>query len=134
LKRNKLIFYLIGAVIIVLVYQIVSSSLSQPGLEQYEGKYEEIGFYRNENNTGPVVRIYAIRVLDTDNAWMRDFADAQPHTKYGRTLVFFFSSELDEKVTLSPQDPFFPEQFQPFLLAEFEKTPMGEGRFSNVKP
>ena len=120
--------------IIILVYQIVSSSLSQPGLEQYEGKYEEVGFYRNENNTGPVVRIYAIRVLDTDDAWMRDFADAQPHTKYGRTLVFFFSPDLREKVSLSPQEPFFPEEFQPFLLAQFEKTPMGEGRFSTVKP
>lgn len=134
MKRNKLIFYLIGAVAVILIYQIINSSLSQPGLEQFEGKYEELGFFRNENNTGPVVRVYAIRALDTNPKWMADFAEAQPHTKYGKTLVFFFSPELNEKVILSPQEPFFPEEFQPFLLARFEKTPMGESRFSQVNP
>ncbi|HSF53822.1 MAG TPA: hypothetical protein VLA71_08730 [Algoriphagus sp.] len=134
MKRNKLIFYLIGIVVLIVIYQIMSSSLSQPGMEQFEGKYEELGFFRNENNTGPVIRVYAIRALDPNPEWMKDFADAQPHTKYGRTLVFFFSSELKEKVTLSPQEPFFSENFQPFLLAQFEKTPMGEGRFSTSRP
>lgn len=120
--------------ILILVYQIISSSLSQPGLEQFEGKYEELGFYRNENNTGPVVRVFAIRALDPSQEWMNEFADAQPHTKYGRTIVLFFSPDLNEKIALSPQEPFFPEKFRPFLLAQFEKTPMGEGRFSTEKP
>jgi hypothetical protein len=120
---------LIGAVVLIILFQIVSSSLSQPGLQQFEGKYEEIGFYRNENNTGPVLRIYAVRVLDSDSAWMKDFADAQPHTKYGKTLVFFFSDQLNEKVELSPQEPYFSQDFREFLLAEYEKTPMGESRF-----
>lgn len=134
MKRNKLIFYLIAAVVVIVIYQIMSSSLSQPGLEQFAGKYEELDFYRNENNTGPVLRVYAIRALDPSQEWMKDFADAQPHTKYGRTLVFFFSSELTEKVTLSPQEPFFSKEYRPFLLAQFEKTPMGESRFSTNKP
>ncbi|MDP2042535.1 MAG: hypothetical protein Q8S14_11070 [Algoriphagus sp.] len=129
MKRNKLIFYLIGAVVLIILFQIVSSSLSQPGLQQFEGKYEEIGFYRNENNTGPVLRIYAIRVLDSDLAWMKEFADAQPHTKYGKTLVFFFSDQLNQKVELSPQEPYFSQDFREFLLAAYEKTPMGESRF-----
>lgn len=134
MKRNKLIFYLIGAVVLIVIYQILSSSLSQPGLEQFEGKYEELGFYRNENNTGPVVRIYAIRAIDPNSDWMRNFAESQPHTKYGRTLVFFFSPDLKEKVDLSHQEPYFPEKYQSYLLAKFEKTPMGEGRFSNTIP
>jgi len=134
LKRNKVIYYLIGFAVLILLVQIVRSSFSNPGIEAFEGKYEELGFYRNENNTGPVVRIYAIRALDTDEAWMREFADAQPHTKYGRTLVFFFSPELKEKVELSPQEPFFAAELQPYLLARFEKTPMGESQFSPVKP
>lgn len=114
---------------LILLIQIVRSSFSNPGMQAFEGKYEELGFYRNENNTGPVVRVYAIRALDADTEWMRNFAEAQPHTKYGRTLVFFFSSELKDKVSLSPQEPFFDEELQPYLLAKFEKTPMGEGRF-----
>lgn len=114
--------------------QIVRSSFSNPGVQAFEGKYEEMDFYRNENNTGPVLRVYAIRALDLDDAWMREFAEAQPHTKYGRTLVFFFSPELEEKIKLSPQEPFFPDELRPYLLARFEKTPMGEGRFVTASP
>lgn len=117
---------------LVVLFQIVSSSLSQPGLERFDGKYEEIGFYRNENNTGPVLRIFAVRVLDPDPSWMEDFADAQPHTKYGKTLVFFFSEKLSQPIELSPSEPYFPAEFQEYLLVEFEKTPMGEGRFQLV--
>lgn len=132
MKRNKLIIYLIGVIVLVVLFQIVSSSLSQPGLERFDGKYEEIGFYRNENNTGPVLRIFAVRVLDPDPSWMEDFADAQPHTKYGKTLVFFFSEKLSQPIELSPSEPYFPAEFQEYLLVEFEKTPMGEGRFQLV--
>lgn len=120
--------------VLIILFQIVSSSLTQPGLQPFEGKYEEIGFYRNENNTGPVLRIYAIRVLDSNPAWMKDFAEAQPHTKYGKTLVFFFSDQLNQKVKLSPQEPYFSQDFREFLLAEYEKTPMSESRFQFSNP
>jgi hypothetical protein len=129
LKRNQVIFYLIGFAVLILLIQIVRASFSNPGVQAFEGKYEELDFYRNENNTGPVLRVYAIRALDADTDWMRKFAEAQPHTKYGRTLVFFFSPELQNKVRLNSQEPFFDEELQPYLLARFEKTPMGEGRF-----
>lgn len=125
---------MIGAAVGILLYQIINSTLSQPGLERFEGKYEEMDFYRNENNTGPVLRVYAVRVLDEDPTWMKEFAEAQPHTKYGRTLVFFFSEKLRQPVKLSPTEPHFPAQFQAYLLAEFEKTPMGEGRFQQLNP
>lgn len=119
---------------LIVLFQIVSSSLSQPGLERFEGKYEEIGFYRNENNTGPVLRIYAIRVLDSDTSWMKDFADAQPHTKYGKTMVFFFSEKHTQQIDLSATEPFFSPEFREYLLAEYEKTPMGESRFQFSNP
>jgi hypothetical protein len=125
---------LIGAAVGVLLYQIINSTLSQPGLERFEGKYEEIDFYRNENNTGPVLRVYAIRVLDEDPIWMKEFAEAQAHTKYGKTLVFFFSEKLNQPVKLSPTEPFYPAEFEEFLLAKFEKTPMGESRFQYSNP
>jgi hypothetical protein len=134
LKRNKVILYALGLLVGIVIYQIVNASLSQPGLEQWEGKYEEIGFYRNENNTGPVVRVFAIRVLDENPGWMKEFADAQPHSKYGKTHVFFFSSDLKQKVELNPKEPFFDEKYREFLLGEFEKTPMGESRFSFSNP
>ncbi len=125
---------MIGGIIAIVLYQIVSSSFSQPGLDQWAGKYEEIGYYRNENNTGPVVRILAVRVLDPSPTWMKEFADAQPHSKYGRTHVFFFSEEVSRKMDLSPTAPYFPEVYRPQLIATFEKTPMGESRFSYTNP
>ena len=134
MKRNKVILYLIGIVVGIVIYQIISASFSQPGKEQWEGKYEEIGYYRNENNTGPVVRVMAVRVLDRDEKWMKAFAEAQPHSKYGRTHVFFFSDDVSDKIKLNPKAPFYSEEFSSFLLAEYEKTPMGESRFLYMNP
>ena len=134
MKRNKVLQYAIGIVIGIVIYQIINASLSQPGLEQWKEKYEQIGYYRNENNTGPVVRVMAIKVSDQDASWMEEFADAQPHSKYGRTHVFFFSSEVSGKIELSPTAPFFSAEYQPYLLAEYEKSPMGESQFLYVNP
>lgn len=134
MKTSKLIWIGVGLVVGLVLYVILDESLSQPGLERFEGKYEEVGFVRNENNTGPVIRVMAIRALDSDPAWMQDFADAQPHTKYGRTLVFFFSKDLSQTFQLSLQEPYIPQDVQPYLIAEYEKTPMGEGRFSTSAP
>ena len=47
---------LVGALILIILYQ----SLSQPGVKDLEGNYKELAVYRNENNTGPVVRIFAV--------------------------------------------------------------------------
>ena len=81
------------------------------------------------------MRIYAVRSLqENTEAYMREFAEAQPHTKYGRTLVFFFSPEVSDAIELSPKEPYYSSEFQPFLLAKFEKTPMGESQFESIKP
>ena len=134
MKSNRIIFYLILVFVAVLIGWIIKTSFSQPGMERFDGKYEELGFFRNENNTGPVIRLFAVRVLDTDTTWMRPYAESQPHTKYGRTMVFFFSAEVAQEVNLSPKEPYFPEELEPLLLARFEKTPMGESRFSLNTP
>lgn len=134
MKRNQLIFYLIGAVVLVLLIQIIRSSFSNPGLERFQKDFKELGFFRNENNTGPVLRIYAIQAQEnTSLETMREFSEAQPHTKYGKTLVFFFSNEVNATIPLSPKEPYFPSEFQRFLVAKFEKTPMGESRFESLK-
>lgn len=113
----------------MIFFQIIRSSLSQPGNERFEGKYEQLGFYRNENNTGPVQRVFAVKVLDADTEWMKEFGEAQPHTKYGKTFVFFFSGEVPSTFDLSAKEPYFSSEYLPFLVAKYEKTPMGESRF-----
>ena len=120
---------ILAGIVVVLVMMIVKESFFQPGLDRFEGKFKEIGTYRNENNTGPIIRVYAIKVIDQDLGWMEAYGNSLPHTKYGRTIVFFFKSEIDQEVILSPKEPHFMQSMRPYLLASYEKTPMGEVRF-----
>ena len=110
---------------------IAKESFFQPGMERFAGKYKELGTYRNENNTGPVIRIYAVQAIDSDLAWMEEYGNSLPHTKYGRTMVFFFGNEVDQEVPLSPKEPHFSEGLKSNLVASYEKTPMGEVRFKS---
>jgi hypothetical protein len=126
-----LIYYIITGVVVALVIMIAKESFFQPGMERFEGKYEELETYRNENNTGPIVRLYAVKVLDTSKGWMEEYGNSLPHTKYGRTIVFFFRDGVDQKIILSPKEPYFPERLKSYLIASYEKTPMGEVRFKS---
>lgn len=110
---------------------IAKESFFQPGMERFEGKYKTLGTYRNENNTGPVIRIYAVKAIDSDFTWMEEYGNSLPHTKYGRTMVFFFKDEIDEEIKLSPKEPHFLESLRPYLIGSYEKTPMGEVRFKS---
>lgn len=115
-----------AVLVIILVFFIGKESFTQPGLEQFEGKYLPLSSYRNENNTGPVIRIIAVKALDSNKDWMRSFGDFQPHTKYGRTMVFFFSGEIEVEVILSPTEPYISPDLKPYLMATYEKGPMGD--------
>lgn len=117
-----------------LVVYISLQTLSQPGIERFEGKYTELSAYRNENNTGPVVRVYAIKALDSSKEWMREYGEAMPHTKYGRTVVFFFKDEIDQEINLSPTDPYFTKGLQPYVIATYQKSPMGDVSFTDGYP
>ncbi|MCE7054357.1 hypothetical protein LZF95_06700 [Algoriphagus sp. AGSA1] len=134
MKSSKLIFYILAGVVIALVILIARESFFQPGMERFDGKFEELGHYRNENNTGPVVRVYAIKALDTSKEWMREYGDAMPHTKYGRTVLFFFNEEIGQEVKLSPTDPYFPEDMRPYVIATYQKSPMGDVSFTDGYP
>lgn len=129
MKTNRIIFFVFAISAAALIFYIVVASFSGSNLNQFKGKLEEMDFYRNENNTGPVLRIYAIKVQDADQEMMQEYAKLMPHNKYGKTLVFFFSDEINEKVTVGPREPYFDSIYNPHLLASFLKTPMGEERF-----
>lgn len=102
-------------------------------MERFEGKYSELAKYRNENNTGPIVRILAVKALDPDPNWMREFGDAQPHTKYGKTIVFFLSEDVGQKIELSPKEPYIDQSLESFVLYTYQKAPMGEVGFTKGK-
>jgi hypothetical protein len=134
LKSSKIIFRILVVIVTALVAYFMMESFSQPGLERFDGKYKELSTYRNENNTGPVVRVYAIKALDSSTEWMREYGEAMPHTKYGRTVVFFFSDEIDQEIELSPTDPYFTIGLQPYVIATYQKSPMGDVSFTDGYP
>lgn len=133
MKRNSLVMFLLGITVVAVLFLIVKESFSGTGTSAYQEQFEELGYYRNENNTGPVLRLYAYRALTRDPKIMKEFADLLPHTKYGRTLVFFFEDATIDSIALSPEAPHISPSLQPQLLATYEKTPMGEGRFNSRK-
>jgi hypothetical protein len=98
---------------------------TQPGVKDLEGDFRQISFVRNENNTGPVVRLYAVAVNDTLWTEMMHYGKMMPHTKYGNTKVFFFlkHSPLPEKLILG--DTPIPTAIQQYCIARYEKDGMG---------
>jgi hypothetical protein len=134
LKRPSTLLIILGIAVLLVVGLIVTESFSEQGIAAYQDQFEEVGYFRNENNTGPVLRIYAYQTQVEDPEVLKSFADLLPHTKYGRTLVFFVNEPVKAPVVLSPESPYFPEILSPSIFAKYEKTPMGEQQFELVKP
>jgi hypothetical protein len=126
----KSVFYLIGILVAALMVWIVIDTVSQPGEEGLQQQYEELGFYRNENNTGPVIRVYSVYASDTLWADMQAYGDLKPHTKYGNTKVFFFQDKNMAPKILQGTEPYFDQTKHTNCLAQYEKTAMGEVRFT----
>jgi hypothetical protein len=102
---------------------------SQPGVQDLSGGFEEVAFYRNENNTGPIIRIYAVTVSDTLWEEMKAYGDFMPHTKYGTTRVHFFAPHGPVPQELFPGAKNFEDRFLPDLLATYDKDAMGQISF-----
>jgi len=111
---------------IALVAWFIYDSFSLPGPDDLQGDFEEVAFYRNENNTGPIIRIYAVTTSDTLWQEMKAYGDFMPHTKYGNTKVYFFPSDKPAPDKISPDDPNIPVAYQKDVLAVYEKDAMGQ--------
>lgn len=128
--KGKKLIYFIGVLVVGLMIYIVADTMLQPGVGDLETDFEEIGFYRNENNTGPVVRIYTVFSPDTLWQEMRQYGDFMPHTKYGKTTVYFFSDKAGTPSDPTNEEPNFDLAFRQFCIGKYEKTAMGEVRFT----
>lgn len=118
----------LGAMALLLGW-FVFDSLSQPGVSNLKGDFQEIALYRSENNTGPVVRVYAVTVADTLWREMQQYGDFMPHTKYGNTKVYFFRAGQPVPSALQPGAVNFDVVFNQNCLAKYEKEVMGNVTF-----
>lgn len=126
---GKKLKYLLLTIFAALVIWFVYDSFSQPGPGDLEGNFKEVAFYRNENNTGPIIRIYAVTVSDTLWQEMQQYGDFMPHTKYGNTKVYFFPEGQPVPAQLLPEGENIAQQFQQHCLARYEKDAMSQVSF-----
>ncbi|SDX96234.1 hypothetical protein [Hymenobacter psychrophilus] len=114
--------YLLVAAAVALLLWFVFDALTQPGPQDLDGGFTETALYRNENNTGPVQRIYAVTVADTARwAEMQQYGEYMPYTKYGNTKVYFFSAARQAPRVLQPGSEPFAAEFRTNCLAVYEK-------------
>lgn len=125
----KQIKIVLVAAIVILIGWFIWDAFSQPGVQDLRGGFEEVAVYRNENNTGPVIRVYAVAVTDTVDAEMEAYGNYMPHTKYGNTKVYFFPKGKPMPKELFPGEENFPAEYQPNVLAKYEKNAMGKVTF-----
>ena len=121
--------YLFIIVAVAGLFWMLKDSFTQPGVQDLKGNFKEAAFYRNENNTGPVIRIYAVSVIDTLYKEMLAYGDLMPHTKYGTTTVYFFSNSLPVPNTLVSDRPHFNPAFAANCIGVYEKNGMSQVSF-----
>lgn len=120
-KKNLLLLAL-AAIIGYIVYD----SASQPTVDDLQGGFREVAMYRNENNTGPIVRIYAVSVKDTLSKDMLRYGELMPYTKYGTTTVYFFDAAKPFPNNVSAGESHFDPKFFPNCLAVYRKDANGQ--------
>lgn len=118
--------YIILTVIVLGICWMIADAFLQPGVSDLKGNFKETAFYRNENNTGPVVRMYAATVTDTLWQQMIAYGNLMPHTKYGNTKVFFFYAAGEAPDKLYAGDKNFDARYAKYCMGEYEKNGMGK--------
>lgn len=125
MKRLSIKRIAIFSAIIVTGY-IIWTSLSQPGPQGLPGNFKEVAFTRNEQNTGPVVRAYAVTVSDTLWSEMNQYGEYMPYTKYGTTTVYFFLNSGPAPGSLSLTNEMIKDEFKSYCIGQYEKSTMGQ--------
>nr|WP_295931336.1 hypothetical protein [uncultured Dyadobacter sp.] len=120
-KRNLLLLLLAAA-----VGYIIYDSTSQPTVDDLKGGFREVALYRNQNNTGPIVRIYAVTVERPSDEEMTKYGELMPYTKYGTTTVYFFDPRQPFPKELAAGEPHFDAKFAALCLAVYTKDANGQ--------
>lgn len=122
--------YLIFIIVLAGLFWMLKDSFTQPGINNLKADFKETAFYRNENNTGPVIRLYAVSVSDTSYKEMVEYGNFMPHTKYGTTIVYFFKNTQPFPTKLSGISPHFDPVFNSNCIGVYAKNGMSKVSFS----
>lgn len=123
MKKYKVYILVISILIVV---AIIWNTITEPGIKDLKSDFKEVAFIRNEQNTGPVIRIYAVS-LKTEN-WeeMEQYGNYMPHTKYGTTKIYFFLNNSEIPEELNFEEANIPERYKKHCIAIYEKDGMSQ--------
>lgn len=127
MKKTKRWFLLVPIAIVV---AIVWNSFSQPGLNDFISDFKEVGLYRNENNTGPVERVYIVTTNEILRNEMERYSGLMPYSKLGITKVYFFSKDKPYPAEVQGGKTNFDAKFEAYCVAKYEKNSFGATSFS----
>lgn len=96
-----------GVIVLIIIYIIVSDTSLLTNTKEIRGSFSETAFKRNENNSGPVVRLYAVKVDSPLVADFEAYGNSMPHTEHGTTKIFFFDSEQGAPEQISLEPPYY---------------------------
>lgn len=125
-NKKRLSLVAISVVLIAMLW----NALSQPGIQDFQSSFEEIDLYRNENNTGPIERVYIVTTNDTLWNEMEGYGNLMPHSKLGTTKVYFFNTKNPYPVTSKRGRINFDVKFNDACLAMYLKDANGLVKFS----
>lgn len=106
-KLSKKRWVGLGLLLIVIVVIIVRDSSLLKNTEKIRGGFTEVSFLRNENNSGPVIRLYSVKVDSPLVADFQGYGNSMPHTEHGTTKIFFFDASKGAPEKLSLQSPYY---------------------------
>jgi len=93
--------------------------------EKIRGGFTEVSFVRNENNSGPVIRLYSVKVDSPLVADFQGYGNSMPHTEHGTTKIFFFDAAKDAPDKLSLQSPYY-DTSKYEAISIFQKNAVGK--------
>jgi len=123
MKKYKVYILLLSVLIII---AIIWNAINEPGIKDLKSDFKETAFIRNEQNTGPVIRIYAVSLKSENWEEMEQYGNYMPHTKYGTTRIYFFlnNSEIPEELSFGEIN--IAEQYKKNCVAIYEKDGMSQ--------
>ncbi len=125
--KKKLFF----AATVAFITAILINVFTQPGLNDFETTFTEVAKVRNDNNTGPVQRVYIVTVDQINQDEMERYGQLMPYSKLGNTKVFFFDQSKPFPEVAQLGDLNFDSTFNELCLAKYEKRFGSEGLFPN---
>jgi hypothetical protein len=127
MKLNK--NFVLAALVLVGLTWMLADSFIQPGPAKLTAGFKEKVFLRNEQNTGPVIRIYVATVKDSLWHEMESYGNFKPHTKYGTTLVYYFLEGTPVPERLNLEGDHIEKHYQQNCIASYKKTSVGQVLF-----